>query len=114
MDAARWIIVGVVVLMMCSTLGALYKLNKQVLYVYEDEAEKQPQPNIVVAPIDAPQNTLSVKRAGPMPSFAFTPVDEPDLVQQFKQGDERRRGLKELAQLASAADAIVPAKEEKK
>ncbi len=100
--------------MMCSTLGVLYKLNKQVLYVYEDEAERVSQPNIVVAPVDVQQNTLTTKRAGPMPSFAFMPVDDADVVQQFKQGDERRKGLKELAQLASAANAMVPAREDRK
>lgn len=110
MDAARWIIVGIVVLMMCSTLGALYKLNKQVLYVYEDEEQpdRKTRPNIVVVPAETRQNELTIKRAGPLPSFAFVTADDAELALQFRQGDERRRGLKELAALASGTTGNVP------
>lgn len=97
------IIVGIVVLFMCGTLGGLYKFNKEVLYVYEDEEShsSRARPNIQLAPVVGAQVTRPVKQAGPMPSFAFRTISEPDLTQQFKLVEDRRRGLGEIAALGT-------------
>ena len=97
------IIVGIVVLFMCGTLGGLYKFNKEVLYVYEGEETQttRVRTNIQMAPAVSPQISRPVKQAGPLPSFAFRTQSEPELSQQFKVVEERRQGLNEIAALGT-------------